>query len=60
MTTPAYINETKAAYYLGLAPTTFSRWRAAKKGPEFRKFSRSVRYAVVDLEAFAAGALVKS
>lgn len=55
-----YVNETKAAHYLGLAPKTLQTWRSTGKGPRSVKFHGAVRYAVADLEAFAAGAAVKS
>jgi hypothetical protein len=60
MTNRAYLNEFDAAHFLGLAPKTLSRWRWAKKGPRVHKFSGAIRYAVVDLEAFAADAVVTS
>ena len=60
MITPAYINEFAAAHFLGLAPKTLSRWRWAKKGPKFCKFSGAVRYAIVDLEEYASDAEVTS
>lgn len=50
-----YLNEREAADYLRLSPKTLTRWRWAGRGPVFRKFGRAVRYAVVDLEAFANG-----
>ena len=48
-----YYNEKDAAKFLGLASTTLSRWRWARKGPVFTKLSGAVRYSLTDLEAFA-------
>lgn len=56
----SYYNETDAAHFLGLAPSTFRRWRWAQKGPKYHKFHGAVRYAIVDLETFAADAQVTS
>ena len=54
-----FLTEKNAAIYLQVAPATLSRWRWAGKGPTFRKFEGAVRYALSDLEAFAAGAVVE-
>jgi hypothetical protein len=43
-----------AAARLGLSPRTLERWRVLGTGPVFRRLGRAVRYALVDLEAFAA------
>lgn len=60
MPNPAYVNELKAANYLGLAPATLARWRWAGKGPGFRKFGAAVRYAISDLDCYAATARARS
>ena len=44
----------QAAAELGLSPRTLERWRVLGTGPVFRRLGRAVRYALVDLEAFAA------
>ena len=55
---PPFLDELAAANYLGLAPKTLARWRWARKGPCYRKFGAAVRYAVSDLDSFAATAVV--
>lgn len=55
-----YLTEVAAAEYLGLAPATLARWRSTgAQGPAFRKFGGAVRYAKVDLEAYASAAEVR-
>jgi len=44
----------RAAAHLGLSPRTLERWRVLGTGPVFRRLGRCIRYAVADLEAFAA------
>ena len=55
-----FLSETEAAEYLSLAPSTLNRWRVENRGPRHRKFGSAVRYAIADLEDFAASAAVKS
>lgn len=60
MTDSPFLTEAAAAEYLGLAPATLTRWRSCGgRGPAFRKFGGAVRYARIDLEAYAAGAEVR-
>ncbi len=42
----------EAAKWLGLSPRTLEKWRVTGQGPRYRKFGRSVRYAISDLETF--------
>jgi len=58
MPTSRFLREAEAAEYLGLSPKTLNGWRVAGTGPIFRRFGTSVRYAVEDLETFAASAEV--
>lgn len=51
-----FLNEVEAAARLGLAATTLTRWRWAKKGPAYHKFGGAVRYSVDDLYAFVEAA----
>jgi predicted DNA-binding transcriptional regulator AlpA len=53
---PRFLREGEAAALLGLSPKTLSRWRWAGRGPAYRKFGSSVRYAVVDLERYTSEA----
>jgi hypothetical protein len=57
--TRQYIPPAAAAEVLGLSEKTLSRWRWAGKGPPYRKFGSSVRYAFEDLEAYAANSAVQ-
>lgn len=60
MDTTPFLTEDAAAEYLGLSPTTLARWRSCgDRGPVFRKFGGVVRYARIDLEAYADGAEVR-
>jgi excisionase family DNA binding protein len=46
-------NETQAAGYLGVKPTTLQVWRSTKRYPlPFVKVGRLVRYRQSDLDAF--------
>ena len=49
----AFLDTRQAADYLNLSPNTLHRWRWSGDGPRYRKFGRSVRYALDDLDAFA-------
>lgn len=53
-TTPHVFDEKEAASYLGLSVKTLQARRAAHKAPAFLKIGRSVRYRVMDLDAFLA------
>lgn len=46
------LTEVDAAEALGLKVATLRAWRHSKKGPQFVKFGRAVRYLVSDLDAF--------
>ncbi len=60
MTASPFLTEAAAAKYLGLAPATLSRWRSVgAPGPAYRKFGGAVRYAMVDLDAYASAAEVR-
>ncbi len=58
MPTSRFLREAEAAEYLCLSPKTLNGWRGAGMGPTFRRFGTSIRYAIEDLEAFAANAEV--
>lgn len=53
-----HLNSREAARLLGLSRRTLEGWRSRGGGPPFRRFGRAVRYARVDLEAFAQRAAV--
>jgi predicted DNA-binding transcriptional regulator AlpA len=48
-----FLKTPEAASALGLSRRTLEAWRLSGGGPVFRKFGRSVRYNVTDLEQFA-------
>jgi len=47
-----HLTEEQVAKWLNLSKRTLQGWRLKGGGPEFEKFGRSVRYAVVTLEAW--------
>jgi hypothetical protein len=49
-----YVDEKRAAQFLGLSPHTLSRWRWSGSGPRFYKFGKAVRYGTNDLTSYAA------
>lgn len=51
--TTKYLTESEAADYLGLSKFTMRNWRFLKKGPKSRKFGKSVRYSIADIEEWA-------
>lgn len=55
-----FLNPAQAAAYLGLSPSTLSRWRVDGLGPCFRKFGSTVHYALGDLDRYADQAAVAS
>lgn len=50
-----FVNTEAAARYLALSPHSLECYRSLGGGPSFYKFGKFVRYAVADLEAWAAG-----
>ena len=48
-----YINDIEAAAYLSLSVHTLRVYRQNKKGPEFYKLGRSVKYTKETLDAWA-------
>jgi excisionase family DNA binding protein len=51
--TKRYLTNDEAAFYLGLGRQTLPKLRLRGTGPVYRKFGRSVRYALEDLDAWA-------
>ena len=49
-----FVDTEAAARYLALSPHSLECYRSLGGGPPFYKFGRFVRYAVLDLEAWAA------
>lgn len=49
---PTYVNDEKAAEYIGVSPATLRAWRVEKRGPKYHKFERTVRYSRADLDAW--------
>lgn len=54
-----FFDENALAAYLGLRPKTLQRWRTERKGPEYTKFGKSVRYSLAAVRAFEADHTVK-
>lgn len=48
-----YLTNSEAAAYLRLSPRTLEKHRVTGGGPRFRKFGRSVRYDIDDLNNWA-------
>lgn len=48
-----FLTTEQAAQFLGVARRTLEKRRVIGGGPRFRKFGRSVRYAIEDLREFA-------
>ncbi len=46
------LDQTQAAQYLGVKPSTLERWRFVGAGPKFCKVGRLVRYRRAALEAY--------
>ena len=55
-----FVSEKNAAEILALSVKTLRSWRLRGQGPSYAKLGRSVRYAISDLEAFAAASIRKS
>lgn len=55
-----FVSEKSAAEILALSVKTLRSWRVRGQGPRWAKMGRSVRYAIADLEAFAAASIRKS
>ena len=53
MTDSPFFNPAQAAAYLGLSPSTLSRWRIEGVGPCHRKFGSTVHYSISDLDRYA-------
>ena len=51
----AFLNQIRAAEFLGLSTRTLERFRLEGRGPAFRKFGRRVMYALEDIMAWADG-----
>jgi hypothetical protein len=47
---PAAMTTAQAAEHLGFVPNTMARYRAEKKGPDYYKIGRDVRYSAEDLD----------
>jgi predicted DNA-binding transcriptional regulator AlpA len=47
-----YLSDREVAEQYGLNVRTLQNWRTVGKGPKFRKFGRSTKYAVRDIETW--------
>ena len=48
-----YLNTAQAAHYLGISERTLEDMRASSGGPVFRKHGTSIRYHILDLDAWS-------
>ena len=49
------LNEKQVAKELGVSPGTLKNWRSEKKGPEWVKIEKSVRYRRSAVDKFKSG-----
>jgi len=49
---PQFLTPTEAGAYLRLSARTLENYRTLGGGPRFRKFGRSIRYTIPDLDAW--------
>lgn len=57
----SHLLDTKAAAkHVGLSPVTLERFRITGEGAKFAKLGKSVRYRLMDLDAWVASRLVNS
>lgn len=54
MNNQQFVSERRAAEILGLSPRTLLQWRLRGDGPVPHRFGRAVRYALADIDEFAA------
>jgi predicted transcriptional regulator len=50
--TPIAISEKQAARMLGVSAAALRRWRRERRGPDFLKLERCIRYRLTDLNQF--------
>jgi excisionase family DNA binding protein len=50
---PRYLRFDEAAQYLNIPVRTLKDWRLKRQGPPARKFGKSVRFEIGDLDAWA-------
>jgi len=53
------LDEHEAAAYIGVSVYTMQKWRSERRGPEFMKLGRCVRYSTKMLDRFLEEATVK-
>ena len=51
---PYAVNEREAARLLSVSAAALRRWRREKRGPQFFRVERLIRYRTADLEAYLA------
>jgi predicted DNA-binding transcriptional regulator AlpA len=49
------MSETKLAERWGISPKTLQRWRTEKRGPQYIKLGKNVRYRLEDVHAYETG-----
>jgi len=53
------LNDKQAAQFLGVAVQTLRNWRGQRRGPDYIKLGRSVRYSEGDLSRFLESRKIK-
>jgi hypothetical protein len=56
----SFLTPAQAAEILGVKTRQLEYWRYKRRGPCYRRFSRSIRYSYRDLKTFAEANLVKT
>ena len=51
---PKFVRQDEAADMLGLKPSTLARWRAQRRGPEYKRFGSAVAYSIAALQSWIA------
>jgi len=55
-----FLDESEAAEYLGVSLSGLRKWRARGVGPRYCRFSRLIRYPLVELIRFAESRMVET
>jgi hypothetical protein len=54
LTLPQMVSEKQAAIILAVSTAALRRWRREKRGPEFTRLERCIRYDIKSIEAWLA------
>jgi excisionase family DNA binding protein len=59
MTTETYLTPREAAEYLRSSTSTLAKARLTKRGPNFVRIGRAVRYRKIDIDAWMSGSVAR-